>query len=255
MVKKGEIKMIGCLIIHGFTGGPYELEPLTEYLKENTNWHISVPTLPGHGKQLALENVTYKNWIEAAEASLKQLKDRCDEIYIIGFSMGGMISAYLAAKYKVDKLVLLATAGKYLSFKQIGVDLGEVIRDGITGKLGKNKLYLHYKRKLGVVPFKANIEFLKLVWQTRKYLRNVESPVLIAQGQLDSMVPYKTAYYLDKEIPSDRKEVVFFERSRHLICLGNDKDTLNRMVFEFLVKPLEKTNKEIYPVDTKVGLE
>ena len=229
--------MIGCLIIHGFTGGPHELEPLTEYLQERTDWHISVPTLPGHGRKLALENVNYKSWIETAEASLKKLKESFDEIYIIGFSMGGMIAAYLAAKYKVDKLVLLATAGKYLSFKQISFDLGEIVKDSVTGKLPQNKLYRHYKRKLGSVPLKANIEFLKLVRLTRKSLKNVESPVLIAQGQMDNMVPYKTAYYLDKAISSKRKEVVFFERSRHLICLGNDKDTLNRMVHEFLLKP------------------
>lgn len=54
------------------------------------------------------------------------------------------------------------------------------------------------------------------------------------------MVPYKTAYYLDKEITSKEKEVVFFERSRHLICLGDDKDTLNTMVYEFLTKAKAK---------------
>ncbi|GIO27128.1 alpha/beta hydrolase [Ornithinibacillus bavariensis] len=235
--------MIGCLIIHGFTGGPHELEPLTEYLREKTNWHIAVPTLPGHGIKLALENVTYKSWIETAESSLQQLREKYDEIYIIGFSMGGMIAAYLAAKYKVDKLVLLATAGKYLSLKQISVDIGTVIKDGVMGRLSENKLYRHYRRKLSSVPLKANLEFLKLVRLTRKYLRKVESPVLIAQGQQDNMVPYKTAYYLDKEIPSKRKEVVFFERSRHLICLGNDKDTLNKMVYEFLEKPIGIKNK------------
>ncbi|GGA84291.1 alpha/beta hydrolase [Ornithinibacillus halotolerans] len=228
--------MIGCLIIHGFTGGPHELEPLTNYLKTNTDWHISVPTLPGHGEKLALENANYKSWLETAEDSLKEIKEKYDEIYIIGFSMGGMIAAYLAAKYKVDKLVLLATAGKYLSFKQISVDIGYMLKDGLSGKLEQNKLFRHYKRKMGSVPFKANLEFLKLVRLTRKSLKNVDTPVLIAQGQMDNMVPYKTAYYLDKEIPSKKKEVVFFERSRHLICLGNDKDTLNKMVFEFLRK-------------------
>ncbi|WP_047981037.1 alpha/beta hydrolase [Ornithinibacillus contaminans] len=242
--------MIGCLVIHGFTGGPYELQPLTDYLKDNTNWHITVPTLPGHGKELALENVTYKNWIETAERALIQLKETYNEIYIIGFSMGGMIAAYLAAKYKVDKLVLLATAGKYLSVKQIGVDIGGALKDGVTGKLGENKIYQHYKKKLGAVPLRANIEFLKLVRATRGYLKGVQSPVLIAQGQMDSVVPYKTAYYLDREIPSKQKEVVFFERSRHLICLGNDKDTLNKMIYDFLIKSPRKTDFPYYPADT-----
>ncbi|WP_330949394.1 alpha/beta hydrolase [Virgibacillus sp. MG-45] len=237
--------MIGCLIIHGYTGGPHELEPLSRYLQEKTNWHVEVPTLPGHGKKLSLNNVSYKKWIATAEKTITQLQEKYDEIYVIGFSMGGMIAAYLASKYKVDKLVLLATAGKFISFKQMLVDIGGVIRDGWHRNLKQNKFYLHYRKKLGEVPFKANIEFLKLVRLTRKHLKDVKAPVLIAQGQLDGMVPYKTAYYLDKEIPSERKEVVFFERSRHLICLGNDKDTLNNMVYEFLVrKPEEEKNKD-----------
>lgn len=226
--------MIGCLIIHGYTGGPYEVEPLADYLREHTNWRIEVPTLPGHGRKLNLDNISHKRWIKAAEDSLQQLKEKYDEIYLIGFSMGGMIASYLAAKYKVNKLVLLATSGKFLSFKQIGLDIASVMMDGIRGDLGKNKLYLHYKKKLGNVPFKANLEFLKLVKFTRRHLKNVDTPVLIAQGQQDGMVPYKTAYYLNKEITSKRKEVVFFERSRHLMCLGNDKDTLNLMVYNFL---------------------
>lgn len=234
--------MIGCLIIHGFTGGPHELDPLTNYLKEHTNWHIQVPTLPGHGSKLSLENVSYKKWIGVAEKTLVQLKEKYDEIYLIGFSMGGMIAAYLAAKYKVDKLVLLATAGKFISLKQMLLDVSSMIKDGLKGKLNQNKLYQHYKRKHGEVPLSANVEFLKLVRFTRKHLKDVESPVLIAQGQLDSMVPYRTAYYLDKAISSKRKEVVFFERSRHLICLGNDKDILNEMVLSFLTKtPIANT--------------
>lgn len=228
--------MIACLLLHGYTGGPYEIEPLSSFLKEETNWHIEVPTLPGHGRKLALKNVSHKKWINAAENSLIQLLAKYDEVHLIGFSMGGMIASYLAAKYKVDKLVLLASARKYLSFNQIVLDIRQVCMDGLKGNMKKNKLYIHYRKKLGGVPFKANIEFLKLVKFTKPYLKEIDSNVLIAQGQKDGMVPYKTAYFLDKEINSDNKEVVFFERSRHLICLGEDKDTLNKMIYNFLTK-------------------
>lgn len=230
--------MIACLLIHGYTGGPYEIEPLSSFLKVETNWHIEVPTLPGHGRKLALENVSHKKWISAAEDSLKQLLNKYDQVYLIGFSMGGMIASYLAAKYKVDKLVLLASARKYLSFKQIVFDIRQVCLDGLRGNIKKNKLYIHYRKKLGSVPFKSNLEFLKLVKFTKPYLKEIDSTVLIAQGQKDGMVPYKTAYFLDKEIHSEEKEVVFFERSRHLICLGEDKDTLNQMVYNFLTKQI-----------------
>ncbi|WP_077324378.1 alpha/beta hydrolase [Virgibacillus siamensis] len=228
--------MIGCLVIHGYTGGPYEVDPLVTYLKEHTDWHVEVPTLPGHGKKLALHNVPHTKWLETAEEKMKQLKEKYDTIYVIGFSMGGMIASYLAAKYPTSKLVLLAPAGKFLSFRQMAKDVKKAVADGFKGNLRRNKLFLHYKRKLGEVPFKANIEFLKLVRFTRKYLKELDMPVLIAQGQQDGMVPYKTVYYMDKEITSDQTEVIFFERSRHLICLGDDKDTLNQLVHEFLMK-------------------
>lgn len=226
--------MIGCLLIHGYTGGPYELGPLAEYLDEHTDWHIEVPTLAGHGKELHLEDTTFEDWITSAEDALNQLTSKYDEIYLVGFSMGGMIAAYLAAKYDVEKLVLLATAGKYLDFKQIRIDIHDVIKDGIKGELDNNKLYTHYKRKLGQVPLKSNFEFMKLINYTRPYLNKIEAPVLIAHGQQDGMVPYKTAYYLDKEIQSEHKEIVLLDRSRHLLCLGDDKDTVNIMVHDFL---------------------
>lgn len=226
--------MIGCLIIHGFTGGPYEVEPLQTYLKDRTDWKIVVPTLTGHGEELNLEEVTYDVWLEEAKMALKQLKTECDEVYVIGFSMGGMIAAYLAATEEVDKLVLLATARKYLSFKYLSQYIAEMIGDGFKGKLNENEIYLHYKSKLGNVPLKANIEFMKLVNKTKPYLEEITAPVFIAQGQKDGMVPYKVAYSLEEEIASEHKEIVFFEQSTHLICLGNDSSVLNKMIHEFL---------------------
>ncbi|GEN32312.1 esterase/lipase [Cerasibacillus quisquiliarum] len=230
--------MVGCLLIHGYTGGPHELAPLTNYLREHTDWEIIVPILPGHGEPLDLADRSYKEWLLAAEEAYLSLKETCDTVYVIGFSMGGMISVYLAAKYKVDRLVLLATAGKYLSFGKIIVNIGEFIEDGLKGNLQENKYFNHYKDKLEQVPLQANFEFMKLVNETRQFLKDVKAPVFIAHGQEDSLVPYKTAYYLEKELASEKKEVVIFERSDHLICLGNDSEVLIKMVYDFLNKPL-----------------
>lgn len=221
-------------MIHGFTGGPHEIEPLHEYLEEHTDWEISIPVLTGHGKRLELDEVSHDIWLEEAAEALLALREKCDKVYVIGFSMGGMIAAYLAANYDVDKLVLLSTARKYLSFKYLSYYVAEVIGDGFKGKLDENEIYSHYRSKLGAVPFKANVEFMKLVNETKHYLEDVSSPVFIAQGQKDGVVPYKAAYSLEKEIGSDYKEVVIFEQSNHMICLGEDSTVLNQMILQFL---------------------
>lgn len=226
--------MIGCLIIHGYTGGPYEVAPVLDYLNEHTDWKVVVPVLKGHGKKLDLSDASSEVWLDDTEKELLALKEKCETVYVIGFSMGGMIAAYLAAKHDIDKLVLLSTARKYLSFKYLSYYIAEMIGDGFKGKLKENELFLHYKSKIGGVPLKANLEFMKLVNRTKPYLKEVTSPVLIAQGSRDEMVPFKTAYSIEEEIGSDYKEVVFFEDSDHLICLGNDSDVLNKMILSFL---------------------
>ena len=67
--KEGD-RMIGCLCIHGFTGAPYEVEPLAQYLKQKTDWNVQSVTLPGHGDELQLKGILYQEWIATAELEL-----------------------------------------------------------------------------------------------------------------------------------------------------------------------------------------
>ncbi len=110
--------MSGCLIIHGFTGGPYEVEPLADHLHQVTDWEIVSPRLPGHGlgengKELELTKVTYQEWIQTCEQAYLDLKKRHEKIYLIGFSMGGMISAFFSWK------VFLREACTFVDFKEV----------------------------------------------------------------------------------------------------------------------------------------
>lgn len=68
--------MIGCLCLHGFTGGPYEIEPVTDYLSQNTDWVLSIPTYPGHGTKLSLKGITHIEWLEAAEKAYLELRKK-----------------------------------------------------------------------------------------------------------------------------------------------------------------------------------
>ncbi|EHL2514775.1 alpha/beta fold hydrolase, partial [Listeria monocytogenes] len=84
--------MVACLCIHGFTGSPSEVKPLADYLREHTDWDVLAPTLPGHDHLRHLKNVTYKDWIVFVDSILSQMLKEDDEVYIIGFSMGGLLA-------------------------------------------------------------------------------------------------------------------------------------------------------------------
>lgn len=226
--------MKGCLFIHGFTGAPYEVEPLANYFKETTNWVIKVPTLPGHGVTLALKGHTYNDWVSHAEKELLELMEQVDEVYVIGFSMGGIIASYLAAKYNVSKLILLSAAAYYVNPKQLMLDFKDMVKDFLKGSIYENELFNRYKKKIVQTPLRSTLEFQKLVKAIKPYLEKITLPVLIVQGECDGIVPVKSAHYLYNTIPSEMKELCLLPGSKHLVCHGEDYEHLKKLVEDFL---------------------
>ncbi|WP_243292524.1 alpha/beta fold hydrolase [Bacillus sp. FJAT-47783] len=234
--------MIGCLCVHGFTGGPYEVEPLAEHLKRTTNWDIRVPTLPGHGETLSLTGVRFEAWIEHVEKELVDLLNHTDRVYMIGFSMGGLIAAYLSTKYSVSKLVLLSAAAYYMNPGQMFADIKKMIRDGVQGSLTENELFNRYKKKIKETPFSATVQFRKLVRFVKPALKQVQAPTLIVQGERDGIVPVKSAHYLYEVIPTTEKELCFLPMSKHHVCYGEDFPVLVNRVESFLQSKKESVS-------------
>lgn len=227
--------MIGVLLLHGFTGGPHELEPLIKALKEETDWLIEAPTLPGHGLDLDLAPYTYEEWIETAEKAYHELNQQVDTIYLIGFSMGGMIAGYLAGKFNVDKLVMLSPSRKYLNLIKLTKEVGHLVKDRISGELEENFAYKQYQHKRGNIPLKAYFEFVKCMKYTEPYLKEIYNPTLVLQGVDDGLVPYQTTHALDKEIPIDI-DVIYYLDSKHMLCLGDDQEVVVGSVLNYLKK-------------------
>ena len=226
----------GVLCIHGFTGGPIELNPLVEYMKANTDWLIIVPTLPGHGDTLKLKRLTAETWMMAAEQALRQLQKQVDRVFVIGFSMGGIIAIYLALRYKIEKLVLLSAAAKYISPTQLLHDVGEIAKEAITGALEDNLLYKLYSPKLRATPIRATIEFMRLVKMVEKYYGQIKIPVCLVQGKKDGIVPFTTAPYLFEHISSTVKKLIFSEDGKHHICYSEDCNEWFSQTLAFLLE-------------------
>lgn len=226
--------MIGCLFIHGFTGSPYEVQPLADYLQEQTDWKIAVPVLPGHGETLSLKKIACTEWLDCAEAALIELLEECDRVYVIGFSMGGLIAAYLTARYPVKKLVMLSAAAKYLNPAQVKEDVKDMMKDLREKKLHENELFLRYREKLLVTPPSAARQFQKVVGLARPSLKKINIPVFIAQGTADGIVPVKSAPYIYRRLSSAERHLYYSQDAKHLICHTGNTEELFKKVFTFL---------------------
>ncbi|WP_426453724.1 alpha/beta hydrolase [Paenibacillus sp. S-38] len=218
-----------CLLIHGFTGGPYEVQPLAEDLTA-CGYECHVLRLPGHDDELAgLRTAVWQDWLKGAEAEIARLTGDGEPVDLIGFSMGGLISAYLANRYPVRRLVLLSAAAIYVSPVRFLKDLALRARQ-------KDWDYLKRGKK---TPLRAAVEFMKLArYAKREELPKVTVPTLIAQGRRDQIVHPRSADYIYRRLQGER-ELHFFDRSRHLICLEEDAPDLFAEVRRFLGITLE----------------
>lgn len=92
-------KRAACLLIHGFGGSPFEMEPLIPAL-EALGCTVDLPTLPGHyGNFDDFCKTRYPDWLNHARERLLALVQSHETVIVIGFSMGAGIALSLAAQY------------------------------------------------------------------------------------------------------------------------------------------------------------
>ena len=224
----------GVLCIHGFSGGPYEVQPFADFLARETSWDIVVPTLPGHGDVLAMRGHTHQQWLMTAELAYRELARRVDRVIVVGFSMGGLIAMYLAKRYNVHKLVLLSAALKYASPLQLTKDIRDMAYHFRRRTLKQHELYVRYANKLRNVPMQSTVEFMKLVALVKPFYATITTPTFIVQGALDGIVPQQTATLLYETLQCSEKRLYMSPSGKHHICYSDDCEKWFREVQQFL---------------------
>ena len=178
------------LIIHGFGGNTDEIQYLADYLVSK-QLNVHTPLLAGHGSdKKALSRSSYKDWILSIENTLENLDNEYSEIICIGFSMGGLIGFNSLAHPKITRIITINTPIHFWNLKVI-------ISDIFSGIFHKNYDKIkYYKDSLFGSSVKSGIDFLKILYKTKKYVGAVKKPILIIQCKNDESVRYKSAYYI-----------------------------------------------------------
>jgi carboxylesterase len=103
-----------CLLLHGFTGSPWDMRPLGDALAAR-GLYVKSPRLPGHGTTPeAMLEVGHRHWEEAALEALDSLRG-FRHVFVAGLSMGALLGLRLAARLpeQVRGLALIAPAARF----------------------------------------------------------------------------------------------------------------------------------------------
>jgi carboxylesterase len=222
-----------CVLVHGFTGSPHELGPLAKALRD-AGFSVSVPTLYGHGESREeLRTATTTAWIQSVEPIVQNKVER-EPVHLIGFSMGAMVCAVLAARYPVASVTMLSPAVFYVGPRQVFRQIAGVIKASWgQGDWGVAHLQKRID-KMSNTPLSSIKQFRRMVQIGKAALPRVTAPLCVIQGEKDEVVEPRGASYVCTKAASVHKELHFLPESTHLVCHGAECESVNRIVLSFL---------------------
>jgi esterase/lipase len=227
---------VGALLVHGFTGSPQGLRGIGEHLAAH-GIAVAGIRLPGHGTTWEDCNTTTSvDWVEAVERGYDLISQGRDEVFVVGLSFGAALALDFAARRPEDVagLVCLAT---FLQTKDPRSHLSPLIRrvtksvagvgNDIADPDGREIAYERF-------PTIAGASMLSFAKRVRLRLSQVDCPVLVMHGRNDHTArPFNAHLVLDGVSSSD-KQLVWCERSYHVITLDHDRDLVFEKTLEFI---------------------
>ena len=227
----------GVLLIHGFTGLPIELFLLGKALNR-AGFNVLCPRLAGHGtNEQDLMRTTKDDWFNSVLDGFFILRGACDKIFVVGHSMGGLLTLKLSTKHEISKIVTLAAP--------IFIDDGMGLKNLPPKEFCGNACVIQPRRKLNDVPPAVNNvyektplisvhELVELINDVKKLLPNVKTPILIMHGEEDHTAQPRSARFIMDNIGSERKFITTIANSGHLLPLDENRDFVFEEILNFL---------------------
>jgi carboxylesterase len=227
----------GVLVLHGFTSCPQSMRPLAEAFG-NEGYTVDLPLLPGHGTTVDDLAVTgWADWSVAADDVYQNLAARCDRVVVVGLSMGGSLTAWLASRYpEIAGIVcinpLLHIADDLVGLVREMVDAGEDRTAAIGGDIADpGTREVTYDQ----VPLRALLSLAEGAEAVAGAVDGITCPVLLMTSPQDHTVPPSNSDELAATVRGPVQRVSL-ERSYHVATLDYDRDLVVSESLKFVAK-------------------
>jgi len=227
---------IGVLLCHGFTGTPQSMRPWAEHLAAH-GMTVRLPRLPGHGTRWQDCNLTtWQDWYGSVDREFAALGSHCDQVFVMGLSMGGTLALRIAELHgpEVAGLVLVNPSVTSLDPRMRALPvLSRVLASfpPIASDIKKaGVVELAYDR----LPLKA-LQSLRQAWRTvRRDLPRVTAPLLLFHSAEDHVVEPANSQIVLSEVSSTDVHEVVLDDSYHVATLDNDAERIFSGSLEFV---------------------
>lgn len=199
---------VAALLIHGFTGSPWEMREPARRLAEAGIASLAL-RLPGHGTSPEdLARCRYEQWLDTVQKGQLLLQSQYRAVVAIGLSTGAMLALAAQAKKPFSRLALLAP---YLAFRNRLASWAWLLR-----------YFIHYQQR-ALTPAAEGIYYARRpitgIYQLNR-LRNhvagllpdIDVPSLVVCADGDQTVDPASSVRLYQRLGSRQKQLRRFDR-------------------------------------------
>ncbi len=251
---------IGCLCLHGLTAAPHEVFWLGQHLAK-LGATVYGPRMHGHGVNRSyLRKTRWQDWYLSALDGYHLLRAQCDQIFVLGLSMGSLISLRLAASEDVAGVVAMAVP---LSLPIRGLRLMHLLRyvfpylppyDPDASPIHERIKQIQRERGERVTGRVSYWQFstvslselLKLQNEVSAALSRIEAPVLLIFSEKDQTVPFANAELVKQGLTRSRSvQLVRLKESDHIIPADVENEQAFEAAWSFVAQ-------NAHPADSKM---
>lgn len=238
---------VGCLLIHGFTGTPYEMRTLGNRLAEQ-GYTVLAPALAGHATQLVdILPTRWTDWYASVTNAYTQLRETCNAIFPIGLSLGGALALHLAAHRPIAGVVAVSAPftidNPLLPLFRFFPFLSNVIpatpkRAGDVDTIDQS---IHANHpEYPAYPTRPAASFIfDFLPHLHADLGDITAPVLLIQSRGDRTIPANSLDEFAKRIASHRIETLWIEKSGHLVLEDVSKEVAFARILQFIQEVID----------------
>ena len=226
----------GVLVVHGFTGNPGTMRELAVKCA-NAGFDVELPRLSGHGTTVEeMIPTRWSDWSSDTEVAYQILRARVEKIIVVGLSMGGSLTLWMAANHPdLCGIVCINPAAEPMP-AEIIADLQAMIDSGTETlpSIGSDIADPSSKEiSYDATPTRALMSlFVDGTAENAKMYSQTKVPMLLINSVQDHVVPPEQSDYLVANYggPIER---VMLERSYHVATQDFDKQIVFEKTLEF----------------------
>ncbi|MEG1528343.1 MAG: alpha/beta hydrolase [Clostridia bacterium] len=246
--------MRALLTIHGFLTDKTDFDGAIDVISPTYD-HIEHYTIPGHTTPRDYTKFSFTQTLAGLLDTYDGLSKYYDQIDCLGFSLGGALATYLANTRKLNKLILLSPANKYLNFgttfrwlafyagktfQMLGENKGKLTNinifddSSIAPYIEDNKKAINIAIKELIPNYNVRnlFTFNRLVKHCNSFLQENDCPTLILYGKLDEMVPYGSITMLENYFR--QAKVHIFDDVGHMMLRSSRANAIAEVIKEFI---------------------